>query len=94
MRPWEFDWLGAIASASFDINKDRLQCVSAVLGYLWMSEEQLGFDPSIVESGGKRYIDIIRNDQKERIILSGLIERAPLCGRPSDDLLESIPREG
>jgi hypothetical protein len=47
-----------------------------------MSEEQLGFDPSIVESGGKRYIDIIRNDQKERIVLSELIKRAPcVAGR-------------
>jgi hypothetical protein len=46
MRLWEFDRVGAIASAPFDINKDGLQFVSVMLGYLWMNEEQLGFDPA------------------------------------------------
>ena len=31
---WEFDRLGGIASARFNVNKDRLQFVSAVLGFL------------------------------------------------------------
>ena len=47
MRLWEFDRVGAIASPPFDINKDGLQFVSVMLGYLWMDEGQLGFDPSI-----------------------------------------------
>ena len=82
MRLWEFDRLGGIASSPFDINKDGLQLVCATLGYLWMSEEQLGFDPTIVETEGKRYIDIVRNDQKERLILRELIKRAPsVAGR-------------
>jgi hypothetical protein len=34
MRLWEFDRLGGIASEQFDINKDGLQFVSAVLGFL------------------------------------------------------------
>jgi hypothetical protein len=45
MRLWEFDRLGGIASTRFDINQEGLQFVSAVLGFLWMNEEQLGFDP-------------------------------------------------
>src|SRR5947207_318784 len=49
MRLWEFDRLGGIASLPFDINKEGLQFVSAVLGYLWMNEEQLEFDPTIIE---------------------------------------------
>lgn len=82
MRLWEFDRLGGIASPSFDINKDGLQFVCATLGFLWMGEEQLGFDPTIVETDGKRYIDIIRNDKKERLILDKLINRAPcVAGR-------------
>lgn len=82
MRLWEFDRLGGIASLPFDINKDGLRLVSVTLGYLWMSNEQLGFDPTIFESNGKRYIDIVRNDQKERLIMDGLIKRAPcVAGR-------------
>jgi hypothetical protein len=82
MRLWEFDRLGGIASAPFDINKDGLQFVSATLGYLWMTEEQLGFDPTIVEMEGKRYIDIVRKGQKERLVLRELIKRAPcVAGR-------------
>jgi hypothetical protein len=41
MRLWEFDQLGGTASSPFDINKEGLQFVSAILGYLWMDDEQL-----------------------------------------------------
>ncbi|WVO16474.1 hypothetical protein L204_104151 [Cryptococcus depauperatus] len=34
-----------------------------------MSEEDLGFDPTIITCGDKRYIDIERNGQEERIII-------------------------
>jgi hypothetical protein len=82
MRLWEFDRLGGLASSPFDVNKDGLQFVSATLGYLWMSEEQLGFDPTILEAKGKQYIDIVRNDQKERLIMDGVVKRAPcVAGR-------------
>jgi hypothetical protein len=42
-----------------------------------MTKEQLGFDPTIVEIEGKRYIDIVWKDQKERLILKERIKRAP-----------------
>ena len=77
MRLWQYDRIGAIASLPFDINKDGLQFVSAVLGYLSMNEEQLGFDPTILLSGGKRYIEIVRNDRRECLIIDGLMKRAP-----------------
>lgn len=51
MRVWEFDRLGGTASDQFDINKDGLRFVSTILGFLWMNEEQLGFDPTIITSG-------------------------------------------
>lgn len=77
MRLWEFDRLGGIASSSFDINRNGLQFVSAVLGYMWMNDEQLGFDSTILESDGKRYIEIVRKGQSERLILDELMMRAP-----------------
>jgi hypothetical protein len=58
MRIWAFDRLGGVASERFDINKDRLLFVSTILGFLWMSEEQCGFDPTITTKDGQRFIEI------------------------------------
>jgi len=58
MRVWEFDRLGAIASERFDINQDGLRFVTTILGFLWMNEEQLGFDPIIITEDGRRFIEI------------------------------------
>ncbi len=82
MRIWEFDRLGGIASDQFDINEDGLRFVSIALGFLWMSEEQLGFDPTIIASGGERYIEIERNGVPERLIIDNVMRRAPcVAGR-------------
>lgn len=82
MRIWEFDRLGGIASEEFDINKDGLQFVSTILGFLWMSDKDLGFDPTINTSDGDRYIEIKRNDRTERLILDRLMGRAKcIAGR-------------
>ncbi|KAH8731711.1 hypothetical protein GQ44DRAFT_745770 [Phaeosphaeriaceae sp. PMI808] len=74
MRIWEFDRLGVVGSTPFDINKDAHMFVSVVMGFLWMSAEQLGFDPTIAEDGG-RYTTIQRNGQMERIYLEDRIKR-------------------
>ncbi|WVN86082.1 uncharacterized protein L203_101240 [Cryptococcus depauperatus CBS 7841] len=76
MRIWEFDRLGGIASDKFDINKEGERFVSTILGFLWMSEDDLGFDPTIITSGDKRYIDIERNGQEERIMIKKTMSRA------------------
>ena len=82
MRLWEFDRLGGIASTRFDINQEGRQFVSVVLGFLWLNEEQLGFDPTIITTKGSRYIEIERNDQKERLIIDKVVKRAPcIAGR-------------
>jgi hypothetical protein len=82
MRLWSFDQLGGIASEQFDINEDGLQFVSAVLGFLRMSEEQLGFHPTITTAGDKRYIKIERDDGKERLVIDKVIKRvACVAGR-------------
>ncbi|KAJ3453073.1 hypothetical protein MRS44_018728 [Fusarium solani] len=64
MRVWAFDRLGGIASEQFDINKDGRQFVSTVLGFLWMNEEQLGFDPTIMTANGERFIEVNRNERR------------------------------
>ncbi|CAI0652176.1 unnamed protein product [Colletotrichum noveboracense] len=76
MRVWAFDRLGAIASEQFDINKDGLQFVSMILGFLWMDEEALGFDPTVMISNDDRFIKIERNGSTERIVIDGVILRA------------------
>ncbi|KAK4197016.1 hypothetical protein QBC40DRAFT_342334 [Triangularia verruculosa] len=76
MRIWVFDRLGGIASEQFDINKDGLQFVSTILGFLWMSEDELGFDPTIITAEGQRFIEIKREGTTERLILDGLMNRA------------------
>ncbi|KAF3049727.1 hypothetical protein E8E11_010167 [Didymella keratinophila] len=82
MRLWEFDRLGGIASEQFDVNEDGLQFVSAMLGFLWMNEAQLGFDPTIVTVGDKRYIEIEREHGKERLVVDKMIKRVPcVAGR-------------
>src|SRR5438132_1532426 len=48
--------------------------VPVVMGFLWMSEEELGFDPTIAEDG-IRYRTIPRNGQMERICLEDRIKR-------------------
>jgi hypothetical protein len=54
-----------------------------------MNEEQLGFDSTILLSEGKQYIEIIRNDQKERLIINELIKRAPCILGRATTLLEN-----
>lgn len=82
MMIWEFDRLGGIVSEQFDINKDGLRFVSTILGFLWMDDEQLGFDPTIISSGGERYIEIKRGDETERLIIDKRMKRAPcIAGR-------------
>ncbi|KAK4131096.1 hypothetical protein BT67DRAFT_389147 [Trichocladium antarcticum] len=73
MRVWAFDRLGGIASEKFDINKDGLRFVSTILGFLWMSEEELGFDPTVMTEKGQRFIEIEREGGTERLILDGLM---------------------
>ena len=84
MRVWEFDRLGGIASEQFDINNQDggRQFLTAILGFLWMDEDSLGFDPTIITSGGERYIEIERDGQTERLIIDKVMNRAPcIVGR-------------
>ncbi|KAM5361111.1 hypothetical protein ACJZ2D_013322 [Fusarium nematophilum] len=76
MRVWAFDRLGGIASEQFNINDDGLQFVSTILGFLWMNEEDLGFDPTIMSANQERFIEVNRNGSTERIIIDQVMQRA------------------
>jgi hypothetical protein len=75
MRLWEFDRLKDIASSAFDINEDGLEFISAVLGYLWMTNEQLRFDPTITVKGSNRYMTITKEGKTERLVVIDVIKR-------------------
>ncbi|KAI1357204.1 hypothetical protein F5Y08DRAFT_334033 [Xylaria arbuscula] len=76
MRLWEFDRLGGIASEKFNINKDGQRFVSTILGFLWMDDEALGFDPTIIKSEHQQYIEIQQDTKAERLILDKVIRSA------------------
>ncbi|KAI5853656.1 hypothetical protein GGS23DRAFT_608368 [Durotheca rogersii] len=82
MRVWEFDRLGGIASARFDINEDGQQFILTILGFLWMKEQDMGFDATIMTPNNDSCIEIIRNRTRERIIIDEVVTRAPyITGR-------------
>ena len=82
MRLWHFDRSGSSGSFSFDIHRDGLKFVYVMLGYHLMDDEQLGVDPTIQQSDGQRYVEITRDDQIERLILTGEIKKhAVVAGR-------------
>ncbi|KAI0514649.1 hypothetical protein F5B22DRAFT_226061 [Xylaria bambusicola] len=76
MRLWEFDRLGGIASEKFNINTDGQRFVSTILGFLWMDDEALGFDPTIIKSEHRQYIEIQQDTKMERLILDKVIRPA------------------
>jgi len=82
MRLWQFDRSGSSGSSSFNINEDGFTFTRVMLGYFLMNDEQLGLDPTIQQSDGKRYMEITRNDKIERLILTEDIQKqAVVVGR-------------
>lgn len=57
------------------VNKDGLKFVSAMVWFLWMKEEQLGFNPTIVTVGDKRYIKIEQGRKKACLGIDKVINR-------------------
>lgn len=82
MRLWQFDRSGSPGSSSFDINEDGFIFLYVMLGYYLMNDEQLGSDPTIHQSDGKRYLEITRYDKVERLVLTKDIKKqAVIAGR-------------
>lgn len=76
MRLWEFDRLGGIASERFDIDKDGQCFVSTIISFLWMNTEDLGFDPTIIQSENQLYLEVRQGTKTERLVLDRLIRPA------------------
>ncbi|KAL7794353.1 serine/threonine-protein kinase Sgk2 [Trichoderma ceciliae] len=98
MRIWEFDRSGGLASDQFNINDDGQQFVKTVLGFLWMGETDLGFDPTIITSGNERYIKIQDKGDMKHIKLEELMTRtrcvagrATTCWKAHDEENPGIP---
>ena len=82
LRLWQFDRSGSSASTSFDINEAGDRFVHVMLGYYLMSEEQLGFDPTIHRADGRHWIEIRRNNSTERLFVeSEITKHAAIIGR-------------
>ena len=82
LRLWQFDRSGSSGSTSFDINKDGSEFVRVMLGYHLMSDEQLGFDPTIHREDGKRWIEIRRNGSTEHLFVEKEVRKhAAIIGR-------------
>ncbi|OJD29703.1 serine threonine-protein kinase sgk2 [Diplodia corticola] len=83
MRLWEFDRLGCVGSTFFDIQTEGQRFVSVVLGWLWMNDQDLGFDPTISKhDDGTKYLDIQRSGRSERIRLERtMIRQRVIAGR-------------
>ena len=82
MRLWQFDRSGSSGSSSFDINEDGCRSVYVIIGYFLMNDKQLGRDPTIQQPNGKRYIEVTRADQIERLFLTeGIRKQVAVAGR-------------
>lgn len=77
MRLWHFDRSGSCGSSSFDINQDGPTFIRAMLGCCLMTDEQLGLDPTIQGPEGRRYVEITRDGQVERLIFTAKISKQP-----------------
>lgn len=70
MRLWHFDRSGSSGSISFDLNWEGLKFVQVMFGYHLMNEEELGLGPTIQQSDSQRYVEITRDEQIERLVLT------------------------
>ena len=79
MRLWEFDRLGATTSVVFDIHKNGPFFVKTLLSFLWMNDEQLGFDPDLMGVDGQRFVKINRDGKEERLIITETLRDHAAC---------------
>ena len=79
MRLWEFDRLGATTSLPFDIHKNGFAFVKILLSFLWMDDEQLGFDPDLMGADGQRFVKIKRDGRGERLIIAETLRDHAAC---------------
>jgi len=56
MELWMFDRSGPFSSSKFDIQEDANQFIRVIIGYLLMSDKELGFNTFIERRDGKQFI--------------------------------------
>ncbi|RSL43317.1 hypothetical protein CEP51_016378 [Fusarium floridanum] len=69
-------WLDLGRFYHLRVSHEGMVFVFTILGFLWMNEEQLGFDPTIMTANKERFIEIKRNGMIERIIIDEVMQRA------------------
>ena len=87
MRLWEFDRLGATSSSPFNVYQHGFLFVRVPLCFLWMSDEQLGFDLDLLQANGPRSVKTtkdgwenrLRNTDSLREQVSSVTGRATTC---------------
>ena len=79
MRLWEFDRLGATTSEAFNIHHNGLFFVKTLLGFLWMNDEQLGFDPDLMEAEGQRFVKVNKDGMEERLVITETLANHSPC---------------
>ncbi|OAL45414.1 hypothetical protein IQ07DRAFT_615230 [Pyrenochaeta sp. DS3sAY3a] len=76
--------LGFTLSPPFDINTNGQQFVSAVLAFIRLNEEQLGFDPTIITTRDERYVENERDGHTGQLFIDNAIHRPRIvCGSTS-----------
>jgi len=93
MQLWVFDRSGAYSSVEFDIHEEPEKLIRALVGYAFMSNEELGLDTFIVRKGNKHTI-IFENDvggkkrklelDQEPFVKQWAVCRGTTCFRTAD----------
>ena len=78
MRLWEFDRLGATSSEPFDIHEHGLFFVKVLLNFLWMDNEQLGFDPDLMPDG-QQSVKVTKDGVEVRLKITGSLRAQASC---------------
>ena len=79
MRLWEFDRLGATSSIPLDIHQHGFLFVRALLTFLWMRDEQLGFDPDLTQDNGQRLVKITNDGVEDRLTITDSLRGQAPC---------------
>jgi Fungal protein kinase len=80
MQLWVFDRSGAYSSETFDIQKEPNRFISVIVGYSWMTDEQLGLD-TFIQHGS--YPSIVLQDTVTGQGRSLQLERLPFVRQPA-----------
>jgi hypothetical protein len=82
MRVWRFDRGDIYTAPPFSVNEDGRKFVTVVLGYLLMANDDLGFDPTVVRDGDRRYVPVMQDGVEQRLFIEKTISRqACILGR-------------